>query len=97
MALDSAELTDAVEFALAGTGLERPEPPALIARGSYAVRFRLAAVSDDRQVGAPHDEVTIATCEVPIEVFNQAAVNISVTYDRDSCEASATYTIVIVD
>jgi hypothetical protein len=97
VALVNADEADAVENAFTELGVPRPKPPALISPGSYTVRFRLAAVSDDRQVGAPPDESTIATCEVPIEVFNQAAVTVSVTFDRDSCEASATYTIVIID
>ena len=63
---------------------------------SYSVRFRLAGVSDDRQVNVPPDEWTIATCEEDIDVFDQEAVNIAVTFDRDSCVITATYTVTII-
>ena len=97
VALIPAGETEAIEAELAGPGPDEQGLPALIAPGSYTVRFRLAAVSDDRQVGVPADETTVATCEVPIEVFTQSAVNITVAFDRESCEASATYTVTIID
>ena len=97
VALMPAGVSEAIEAELTGQGSDEHALPALIAPGSYTVRFRLAALSDDRQVGAPAEEATIATCELPIEVLTQAAVNITVIFDRNSCEANATYTIVIVD
>jgi hypothetical protein len=89
--------TDSDEFALASSGSVGERRPEFIGPGSYTVRFRLAGVSDDREVGAPPDEWTIATCEEDIDVFDQEAVNIAVTFERDSCETSATYTITIID
>jgi|SRR5687768_367127 len=97
VALIPAGQTETVEAELARPGPDEQALPALVAPGSYTVRFRLAAVSDDRRVGAPADETTIAMCEVPIEVFNQSAVNISVKFDNDSCQASASYMVVIID
>lgn len=89
--------TSLVEIKLAAQGGAQHVLPALIGPGSYTVRFRLAAVTDPRAVGAPPVETTIATCETPIKVFNQAAVNISVTFERDSCEAAGTYTVAIIN
>jgi hypothetical protein len=89
--------TTAFETELVGPGPDQQVLPALIAPGAYTARFRLAAVSDDRQRGAPAGETTVATCELPIEVFNQSAVNVAVTFDSDACEASATYTVLLID
>lgn len=97
VALLRAGETTAFETELVGPGPDQQVLPVLIAPGSYTARFRLAAVSDDRQRGAPAEETTIATCEAPIEVFNQSAVDVMVTFDSDACEASATYTVVIID
>jgi hypothetical protein len=89
--------TGSVEYALASAGSLSEPRPELIAPGSYTVRFRLAGVSDDREVGVPPEEWTVATCEEDLDVFGQEAVNIAVTFERDSCETSATYTITIID
>ena len=97
VALIPAGETNSVEYALASSASVSEPRPELIAPGSYTVRFRLAGVSDDREVGAPPDEWTIATCEEDIDVFDQAAVNITVTFARDSCETSATYTVTTVN
>jgi hypothetical protein len=65
--------------------------------GSYVIRFRLAAVSDVSLDGAPRDETTIATCEMPLEVASQSAVHVTVTFEGDSCEASGSSTLTIID
>ena len=57
----------------------------------------MPAVSDDQTTGSPPDETTIATCELPIEVFRQSAVNISVVFLRDSCSVTGTYSVTIID
>ena len=88
--------TDPIEYALASSGSLGEPRPGLIAPGSYSVRFRLAGAYDDRQVNVPPDEWTIATCEEDIDVFDQEAVNIAVTFDRDSCVITATYTVTII-
>jgi hypothetical protein len=85
-----------VETRLGAPGGDRYALASPIGAGSYTVRFRLAAVSDVRMNGAPPDETTIATCEMPLEVSTQSAVDISVTFQRDSCEVSGT-TMTIID
>jgi hypothetical protein len=67
--------------------------PSMIGEGSYVVRFRLVAVSDDRAVGVPPEETTIATCETPIDVSFESAVNLEAVFRRASCRVSASYDV----
>jgi hypothetical protein len=92
-----AGATDPVEIELRGRGFSIPALQPVIGKGAYVIRFRLAAVSDERVVGQPAEETTIATCEVPIHVDIQEAVDVSVTFEKDSCNATATYTVEIID
>ena len=84
--------TEEVRLDAKGRGL-----PTLIGAGAYVVRFRLVAVSDDRAAGVPPDETSITTCETPIDVSFQSAVNLKAVFRRDSCKVTGTYTVTIID